>query len=680
MNRLIPVICFTLLTVISAEAKVTPIGSVKNLPQMQQKKQQPEVRMVEEADFEKIVVEGFSHAQKGDVSQINVNMNVVKKQKTGKENKEKSVFEKIYEKALERIDNSSPKRQREDVLQSENFAASTVQEQQTQWQDENIPVIKTELPPDNKMTTIVAMEHIPYLMNSIEILPSGMVKFEETVVVVANGNKLRRGLSKILPLNIYNNKGQKHRIDYSIIDVTINDEKQDFYLTSDDEHVYILPKNDYSLDSGVYTYKFEYIADNVLWRDGDSYQFFWDVGGNGWNLVVDRLGASLNMPVNAWQKSDVLLGTVFGLQSDQVEIRDNNRTGVFYTAKRPLFIGEGMYIISSINADALMPETMWQKIIRYFYDRHDVILSFFGFITVIISFVLSWKFILKDKGQLKLSLNKTALMIRYLMTDKFDIKSVCGFLLEVYKKNIIDIQQTGNTILLIKKTDNLNGLNSDEKKALKCLFPKHETTFTVSPENNLPFKRFAKFLSKSLKAQIIRFQAKLLGGYFVMGVGLLLTTEAVMAGFEYRGLYDFGIMVLATLIGSVAIILCLLRLKKWLKAVVYFVSADILLLSLILFSAVISPLAGLFLVASLIVIGAALRKYSKRSGLVSHYIKDLENFKDYLLKHRDTILLGNDFRTYQPAIFVLDLETRFMSKDPKEYDKLSIMNNIAKLC
>ncbi|MCQ2741634.1 MAG: DUF2207 domain-containing protein [Alphaproteobacteria bacterium] len=341
MNRLIPVICFTLLTVISAEAKVTPIGSVKNLPQMQQNKQQPEVRMVEEADFEKIVAEGFSHAQKGDVSQINVNMNVVKKQKTGKENKEKSVFEKIYEKALERIDNSSPKRQREDVLQSENFAASTIQEQQTQWQDENIPVIKTELPPDNKMTTIVAMEHIPYLMNSIEILPSGMVKFEETVVVVANGNKLRRGLSKILPLNIYNNKGQKHRIDYSIIDVTINDEKQDFYLTSDDEHVYILPKNDYSLDPGVYTYKFEYIADNVLWRDGDSYQFFWDVGGNGWNLVVDRLGASLNMPVNAWQKSDVLLGTVFGLQSDQVEVRDNNRTGVFYTAKRPLFVGEG---------------------------------------------------------------------------------------------------------------------------------------------------------------------------------------------------------------------------------------------------------------------------------------------------------------------------------------------------
>ena len=37
----------------------------------------------------------------------------------------------------------------------------------------------------------------------------------------------------------------------------------------------------------------------------------------------------------------------------------------------------------------------------------------------------------------KINLNKTSVMMRYLLCNKFDKKSVCGFLLDLYKKNII---------------------------------------------------------------------------------------------------------------------------------------------------------------------------------------------------------------------------------------------------
>ena len=67
----------------------------------------------------------------------------------------------------------------------------------------------------------------------------------------------------------------------------------------------------------------------------------------------------------------------------------------------------------------------------------------------------------------------------------------------MYKKNIIDIQQAGSTILLIKRTDNLQNLPKIEQEALDQLFPGHETIFNVNSNTKLMFNRFIKKLMKS---------------------------------------------------------------------------------------------------------------------------------------------------------------------------------------
>ena len=68
------------------------------------------------------------------------------------------------------------------------------------------------------------MEHIPYLMTNIEILPDGIIKFTDTIVVVANGKKLRNGLTKILPRDIVSRNSESHPIDYTLIDVSVNEQ------------------------------------------------------------------------------------------------------------------------------------------------------------------------------------------------------------------------------------------------------------------------------------------------------------------------------------------------------------------------------------------------------------------------------------------------------------------------
>ncbi|MFR8205271.1 MAG: hypothetical protein ACLU99_02240 [Alphaproteobacteria bacterium] len=62
-------------------------------------------------------------------------------------------------------------------------------------------------------------------------------------------------------------------------------------------------------------------------------------------------------------------------------------------------------------------------------------------------------------------------MLRYLAFNKFDLASFGSFLLELYKKNIIDIQKADDTILLIKRTDNLHSLSKAEKKRSSSFLP-----------------------------------------------------------------------------------------------------------------------------------------------------------------------------------------------------------------
>ncbi len=680
MKKLFFAICFSLFLYPQlSRGRVTPISGFENIPPQQNTPaKEPEVKEVEFNDFKEFLEERFRQAPKADRSTINQTFGYLPSpfaQQMQEESK-KGFFQKIYEQALERA--SLPKTpERKDVAPAFLADNNNVSKQYDDWQDADFPLITAHLPPDGSPATIPALEHIPYLMNSIEVLPSGLVKFEETIVVVADGQKLRQGLTKILPLYIYDANGSRQKLDYSIISVRVNDMPIAYRFTSNDVNALLVPEDDYPLSPAIYTYKFEYVVDNLLWDYGDHYQLYWDVGGNGWNLVVDRLGASLNLPQpQALLGDEVFLGSAGYLSVDAISAQPNGLTAKAYIAKRPLFIGEGMHLVARIDKNALAPVSLWQKVIRSFYTHGDIYLSVLGLLFISGSFLLSWRYIAQDKGQLKIALPKTAMILRFLMFDRFDAKSACGFLLELYKKNIIDIQQSGETILLIKRTDNLKSLTLFEQKALKQLFPAHETVFNVSKQNILPVKRFAAHLESGLKKQMLKFRFKLNLGYLTLGLAMLVLTEAAIAFFKLNSAYVFGVELVASLAGLAAFALWFSG-RRWLKILARFLALDIIIMAFIILAAVVHPLAALILTLVPAVIVWALNIYGRRLGLIKQYIRDVASFREYLEKHHDTIVLGKDFLTYQAAIWALDLEKDFTPTGHPEYNKLPIATNIA---
>ncbi len=682
MNKFFITICFSLFLPMFAYAGITPINNYKGNLQPSQHNTTPTVKVVDYDDFASFVREAIKKAKFASKEDMKGNTTSyvpsVERQKQENENK-KSIFEKIYDQAMRRA-SSSTNITRSDVAVNSIQKLQPTKIQQQQWQNPKVSTITVKMLPNNAPTAIPALEHIPYCMSSIEILNDGLVKIVETVMVVANGEKLKYGLTKILPAKVYNGKGKMQTLDYSIVSVLRNDQPEDYRLVAQGDDVFLIPYDDSPLAPGVYTYQFEYLVDNLLIDKGDSYMLYWDVGGHGWNLVIDRLGAVLNLPERkGLLQHNVLFGNENNLYSGGVMVGQYGPAGMAYVAQNPLFVGEGMYLLALIDKSVMLPVGLWQKFMRSFYDFGDIYLSIIGCLFIAVSLIISWRYIKSQKKIEKFKWSKTAIIMRWLFKDKFDITAACGFLLELYKKNIIDIQQADDTILLIKRTDNLKSFTPFEQRAVSRLFPAHEMIFNVETKTRLAFTRFMKDLKSGLKREINKFNFKLCVGYIAISFAMLFLTEAFIAYFKISSGLTFTVLAIATLVSGVFLLLWNIHLPAWLKVIWRFFIIDICLLALFFMIGVVNIIAAIVLLISEIIIVTAIRFFARRSGLLSYYIKDLKDYRDNLLKNIDNITLGKNFINYQASIWVLDLSDDIVPLKEEEYYKIPIVKNIIRL-
>ena len=214
MRKLFFAICCNLCVLSAAYARITPISGYVNVtPQVVGDKNNA-IKEVNKDEFSLFLKERFNKAQKAREGDVNKTSSVVesKIEQMRKKESEKGFFEKVYERAVSKINHPSDE-VRDDMAQDENAdmnlginpedIIAEIDSQNRQWKEQALPHVMAYLPFSDEPVKVPAIEHIPYLMNNIEVLPNGMVKFEETVVVVANGQKLNSGLTKILPSKIY---------------------------------------------------------------------------------------------------------------------------------------------------------------------------------------------------------------------------------------------------------------------------------------------------------------------------------------------------------------------------------------------------------------------------------------------------------------------------------------------
>ena len=670
MKKLFLAVCFNILLLAqnTAHARIVEVNQISQTPspeyvsQSTQVEGMPNPQNTEEViDFFKNRFENAATSHISDIGDLSKS-DAMSVQHSAEyiaqmQEQNKSTFEKIYDQAMKRISGSES--EDASVTSPTTFYELAPEKQQAavkELSQPNIPVVNVTLPTGRNILA-PAKEHIPYLLASFNILPSGLIQVREDITVVANGQKLKHGLIKVLPKFSKSRAGVEKKLDIQLMNVSVNGKQVPYVLEEIGNNIYIKPQQEYSLQPGVYNYTFNYLVDRKLWYYDDFTEFYWDVAGSYLNLVVTSANAIVSIPDGKnFLSQNVIIGYPKRLSFNRAVVAALDTNALGFASTTPLLPAEGMYLLVSLDKNVFMEPGASRRFVWFVTDYGDILFAFAGLAAVLISYILSWKYLQRNKLKLKTSFKQTAPISRFLLTGKFDKTAFVASLLNMYKKNIIDIQKQDGSILLIKKTDDMSTLSRAEKNVINNLFLGKESVITANDANMLKFNRAENIMEKSAKLTLKMLSLQLNIGYLLFSIGMLILTEIAIAYLGINPLQTGLILFSSTL--TIAFYIWVLNKKYKSKITGYALktfAAIFIVLAVLFMSIYIKLISSLVLAGIVYVIFEYSELFMKRSGSSKNKTKEIDELRKYLESNVPAITYGHEFINQQANIFALDL-------------------------
>ena len=606
--------------------------------------------------------------------------------------REKSTFEKIYDMAMERLKSlenrpqdmiNTPALIPEEIKREQQTAAAGEQQPAPTVKKDGLNVVSVTLP-TGETVLVPAKEHIPYLTSKIDIMPNGFVHIVETVNLVANGQKLKYGLNKALPKYSVSRNGVRNATIPYLNGVTVNGTPIPYRLIDAGDRYLITPEKQFELPPGIYTYEFDYMLDRKLWYYDDRNEFYWDVTGSFWNLAVSQAIATIRLPVDVQPLGqNMFIGFLPNLLTDRyTTITQHRRTNALgFAATRPLYAGEGMHILIAIPKTGFMEPDFNKKFEWFVEDYGDIIFSLAGFLAIIIAYIVSWRYICKDAGGVQADTQKTPALLRMLANGVYDKISFASFLLDLFRRGIIDLKTDHEALVLIKKTDNLSRLNKYEKKAYRQLIGPKDFTVSINRGNALKLKRASKWIEKDTFKRLKLLSFKLNVGYILFSCAMLLLSEAALALLSVNPAGTFWLMLSATVTAAFYVWVLRHRFKHRATGII----AKIFAVLMIAFAALLMTLhahllAVLFILGMIWCIFIYTSLFAKRNGLIKNNIREARQFATHLKEGAKAIVLGGEFRLQQANIYALGAAGAYPKTDEIARDyRLDLMPVVTNL-
>jgi len=578
----------------------------------------------------------------------------------------KSTFQKMYEEALNKV-GWNERAAREDISSQEASLAPSegklrsevaLQKVQKTAPEFNFDIINITLP-NGKMVEAPAKEHIPYLSSKIEIMPDGLVRIRETIVVVANGEKLKYGLIKALPKYSISRKGERNSTIPYLNGVRVNGTYVEYVLKDNFDRFLIMPKHRFQLQSGIYTYEFDYVLDRKLWYYDEFNEFYWDVTGSFWNLAITNAIATVRLPINVAPLGETLM--VGYLPNDITEegtvITYNKRKGIMgFASEYPMFAGEGMFMLIRIPKKGFTDPDFNKKFKWFTEDYGGVLFAFLGFCLIFAAYYISWKNMDKSaKDGAKIKFAKTPMLNRLLAKGVYDKISFGAFLLEMFRRGFLNIIRNEKGIMLIKRNNDLHGLNAYMRKALNVLFPKKETmlfmSYAVSARLNEASKAVRSGTLWSLKMRVLKLNI----GYILLSFIMLFGIEAAISYLSVSMWTTFKILIKITIFMGLCFSVFAVNISnKYLSFVLRILAVGGLIVAGLNMYNHIHLISVVLIMATEYVIFLFSRIFSKPDGLIRYNVCEAKELAQKLKDDEDRVILNHKFAASQPDIFALD--------------------------
>ena len=381
-------------------------------------------------------------------------------------------------------------------------------------------------------------ERILSFHSDLKIDSSGLLRITERIRVNVNGDQIKRGLVRTLPLYRTDIYSTRKKMDF-LVERVLKDGAEEPFSTKEadgNRSVYI-GRESVLLEPGIYEYQIVYSTRGQVGFFEGYDELYWNVTGNEWNFPIDSASATIHFPTGAKGGNTVCYTGSAGSKAHDCNSFSDRDGSVTFKTNQPLNQGEGFTIAAAFTSGLIKRPSFTERI---FTEYKEIAITALLLIALGAYLFFTWKrYGVDPEGPTVIpSFNVpggfSPATLRYFVKRKSDQKGFASSIVNMAVKKVIRIRKEEEDYVLERASDDISLLSTEEQQLYKHLLGTQSkiainrsnnkdissarTAYEASVKVKLDFEKYfvkhSKHLIKGILATVVAFALFM---YFVGG-------------------------------------------------------------------------------------------------------------------------------------------------------------------
>ncbi len=358
-------------------------------------------------------------------------------------------------------------------------------------------------------TAAWAEEKITSYDVKIEVEQSGGLVITETIDIISEGNEIRRGIFREMPL-YYKFEGVKLKNEYELLSIRRDGNKEAYSISTDGNAVtWRIGNANIFLDNGPHRYEIKYHINEQVRRHSDKDEIYWNATGSYWNFPIEKATATIIFP----QGAEIIehLAYTGGFEEAGSDYASETQYNVIrFEAIRRLRRKEGLTVAAAIAPGLIDPMSQERLRELNWIRKGGPILLGFGGLALLFYYMTMWGRVGRDPqkppvfARYEPPKNYSAAAVHHIHHKGFrKMDALTATLMSLSMKDVLDIHATKKKTTLQSMLDNRNTANllPDERKLLDIFFGERDGKIVMDKTTDTSFyskvTKFTRYIQKN---------------------------------------------------------------------------------------------------------------------------------------------------------------------------------------
>ena len=319
----------------------------------------------------------------------------------------------------------------------------------------------------------------------IHVDASGELIVTERIKVVAEGFRIKRGIFRSFPTRYQNPNGFNVVVDFDVIDVTRNGEKEPYYVKQNfsESIIYVGDENVF-IPNGTHEYEISYKTSRQLGFFEDFDELYFNAIGGQWDFKIQNVSVHVIFPDSTKLRDASVYSGVIGSKGCDCDVQINDNELHIQTTKS-LYPTEYLTFAVAFQKGIIQPPSTQEKIWFFLRDNSEFLVGLILFLLIFSMYFIMWRRVGVDprKGTIiplfEPPNNYSPAEISFIYNMKYKNNILVASLVDMAIKGHVKIIKKTKLFSVERLNKDYSKLTPEEQVISKKLFPRG-TMFTFT--------------------------------------------------------------------------------------------------------------------------------------------------------------------------------------------------------